>query len=114
MPTNYTHNTERELRSQASLYRACHNRELAGNFTRWADDVKRLKMAVDLHEQGAVEMREELAALKEAVRPVVEYYKWLAVTEEDAFEPGEIIIGSSFQGVTKEQLDALAALVGEE
>ena len=57
---------------------------------------------------------EDLKKLKEAVRPVVEYYKWLAVTEEDAFEHGEIIIGSSFQGVTKEQLDALAALVGEE
>ena len=44
-------------------------------------------------------LRAELDALKEAARPVVDYYKWLSITEEDAFEPGEIIIGSSFQPV---------------
>ena len=43
-----------------------------------ADEIHRLRMAVDLHEQGAELMRDEaarlkgeLAALKEAVRPVV-------------------------------------------
>ena len=41
----FQHGTERWLRSQASLYRACHNRELAGKFTACANEVKLLKVA---------------------------------------------------------------------
>ena len=63
----YQHDTERLLRSQASLYRACHNVELAGMFERCAEDVKRLKMAVDLHEHGAEHMREDNTALRARV-----------------------------------------------
>lgn len=81
----------------------CENSDCATMFNEWDYPKVAAAMECQVHHQAMVE----------AVRPLVEYYKWLEITEEDAFEPGEIIIGSSFQGVTKEQLDALAALVGE-
>ena len=69
--TKYEHDTERWLRSQASLYRACHNRELAGKFTASADEVKRLK--------------EEIAALKGAagalISDVDEYFRCADIGE---------------------------------
>ena len=92
----YQHDTERWLRSQASLYRASHNRELAGTFTACADEVKRLKA--------------EIAALKEAARPVVN--DWSAershATDTSTGEEVGYVIA------TFEELDALVALVGEE
>ncbi len=92
MPNKYEHDTERWLRSQASLYRACHNRDLAEKFTACADEVKALK--------------EEVVALKVAVRPVVEWWRIFKVEF-----PGHL------GGVIDAQLDALAALaalVGED
>jgi len=42
----YQFDAERWLRSQASLYRACHNRDLEGNFVKAADEIKGLKEEV--------------------------------------------------------------------
>ena len=67
----YEFDTERFLRSQASLYRASHNRELAGTFTACADEVKRLKG--------------ELVALKVAAETVLsdidEYFRCADIGE---------------------------------
>ena len=63
-------------------------------FAMCADEIHRLRMAVDLHEQGAELMREEMRALKEAARPVAKTW------EEKA-------------RVYVDEMDALAALVGE-
>jgi len=63
---------------------------------------------------GQVEtIQAELAALKDAAKPVVAYYQWLKITEEDEFEPDELIIGSSLCGVTLDQLVELERLCGE-
>ena len=71
MMNKYTHDTERWLRSQASLYRASHNREMAGTFTACADDVKALK--------------EEVAALKVAAEALIsdvdEYFRCADIGE---------------------------------
>lgn len=97
MPNKYKHDTERWLRSQASLYRACHNREVAEKFVLCADEVKRLKAELAEWQEKASEhadnsasatteligLRGELAALKEAVaweRECEEIRTWLIMT----------------------------------
>ncbi len=71
MSNKYQHDTERWLRSQASLCRASHNRDLAGTFTACADEVKRLKG--------------ELVALKVAAETVLsdidEYFRCADIGE---------------------------------
>lgn len=67
----YKHDSERWLRSQASIYRACHNRELTEKFTLCVDEVKALKG--------------ELVALKVAAETVLsdidEYFRCADIGE---------------------------------
>ena len=109
MAAKYQHDTERFLRSQAKIYALRGNLQMARNYELCADDVKKLRMAVDLGEQGAEEMRDEvarlkgeLAALKGAVGNVVEMHR-----------KGEGHVCTHYPS-GRRALDALAALAGEE
>ena len=96
----YQHDTERWLRSQASLYRACHNRDLAGKFTACADEVKRLKV--------------EIAALKVAAVHI--YNSGYHAGHHYTVEGGYVDIHPSDMDTyhAEEVAELLAALVGEE
>jgi len=101
----YTHDTERWLRSQASfyrvsLYRASHNRELAGTFTACADEVKRL--------------REEVAALRVAAVHI--YNSGYLAGHHYTVEGGYVDIHSNDMASyhAEEVAELLTALVGEE
>jgi hypothetical protein len=89
----------RTLRTQAQLFRQMKNPAQGDILDRAAEEMEGL--------------RDELAALKAAAGPVVEYFRWLKITEEDEFEPNELIIGSSLCGVTLDQLIELERLCGE-
>lgn len=70
-------------------------------FAMCADELHRLRMAVDLHEQGAELMREEMTKLKKTARLLI-------ITAQPVLgEDGHLWI-------TEHAVDALAELVGEE
>lgn len=106
MTSKYQFDAERWLRSWSARKRFL----LADGrdpFAMCADELHRLRMAVDLHEQGAELMRgenkalrAELAALKKAVRLLI------ITTQPVLGEDGHLWI-------TEHAIDALAALVGE-
>lgn len=100
---NYAHDTERWLRSNAELYRARNNQQMARNFELCADDVKAL--------------RSELAAMKAAAMPVVKAWKAKKAFwhERNVSLRGGIILrsGDGTNG-TSEHFDNLARLCGEE
>ena len=100
---------------------------LRENMLKCAEEVERLRMADDLNQQGAEEMRDEmarlkaeLAALKEAARPVVRF--WTDSKADFASMKISMPIGVSVEAVqleewvdiTAEQFDKLALLCGEE
>ena len=92
---NYTHDTERWLRSNAELYRRKGNQQMARNMTLCAEDVHMLKTALRAKDADYV-------ALKEAVRPVMDGVRLAKLRRrDDVLYPVSIF-------------DALAALVGEE
>ena len=75
-------------------------------FAMCADEIHRLRMAVDLHEQGAELMRDEMMKLKEAAKGLLaihKRHKCLTVYSEQ-----------DYRDIWGERVDALAALVGEE
>lgn len=115
----YEHDSERWLRNNADIYTRMGSPQIAQNMVLCADEIKKLRMAVDLGEQGAEHMVEELAkvkgelaALKEAARPVAEWYTEIrnhAVWDGKKVNPEMTVLG----GCTVAQYDALAALVVE-
>lgn len=58
-----------------------------------------------------MEVNNNLIALKNAILPIIEYYKNLEIVDEDEIDDDEIIIGSTFSGVTKRQFDDLISLI---
>ena len=118
--TNYTLDTERWLRSQAKIYALRQNLGMAATFERCADDVKRLKMAGDLNQQGADHMLDEmtkltaeLTALKAAARPVANLVTALSESHNAGSWAGyQWACGTA--AVTSQQMDELARLCGEE
>ena len=75
-------------------------------FAMCADEIHNLRMAVDLHEQGAELMREEMMKLKEAAKGLLaihKRHKCLTVYSEQ-----------DYRDIWSERVGALAALVGEE
>ena len=105
----YEHDTERWLRSQASLYRACHNRGLAEKFVLCADDVKALRAHVAELESAQTRpsgVGHQLEELKEAMRPVA---RWWYCDKAELTARRNVICANDAA-----KLDALAALVGEE
>ena len=98
------YNAERWLRNNADIYTRMGSPQIAQNMVLCADEIKKLRMAVDLGEQGAELMREEvtkvkaeLAALKDAARTLI--------SDIDNHMYCESVDDSK---------DELAALVGEE
>ena len=99
MTTKLTFDTHRYCTHNAGRMGTWQGKDVAGLI---AEEVRRLRMANDLHEQGAEHMRDELAALKEAVRPVMDGVRLAKLRRRD-----EVLYPVSI-------FDALAALVGEE
>lgn len=104
----YEYDSERWLRNNADIYTRMGSPQIAQNMVLCADEIKKLRMAVDLGEQGAEHMVEELAkvkgelaALKEAVGKVVAMHR-----------KGEGHVCTHYPS-GRRALDALAALVGE-
>ena len=87
---NYKFDAVRWLRSNAKLAVRYENNTMAVNLTMCAEEVERL--------------RAELAALKEAARPIAEWWRGGGV---------EGVIKGVGKPIDTGQLDALAALVGE-
>ena len=102
--SNYEFDAERFCRVRARSARAQRNFADEQNFLRVAEEVKRL--------------REEVATLKEAARPVVKWYTRSKRHFPDEFRPRDVALeydGSlGAVSVICLELDALAALVGEE
>ena len=81
---------------------------LRENMLKCAEEIHRLRMAVDLHEQGAELMRDEAARLKEEVVALKVAVRLFIITTQPVLgEDGHL-------WVTQYAVDALAALVGEE
>lgn len=111
MTSKYQFDAERWLRSWSARKRFL----LADGrdpFAMCADEIHRLRMAVDLHEQGAELMREEmtkskaeLAALKKAAKGLIAVHRrhkdLVVYSEQDYID------------IWRERVDALAVLVGE-
>jgi hypothetical protein len=66
MPNKYEFNAERWLRNSAEIYTRMGSPQIAQNMVLCADEIKKLRMAVDLGEQGAGHMRDEVEALRNA------------------------------------------------
>ncbi len=97
----YTHDTERWLRSNAALYERKGNLQMARNMEMCADELKRL--------------REEVAALKESSKPVVAWWRKERMVAEPPYQIEHLVLGTDGpECVGVDELDALAALVGEE
>ena len=99
MTSKYEFDSERWLRNWSARKRFT----LADGrdpFAMCADEIHNLRMAVDLHEQGAELMREEMMKLKKTARLLI-------ITAQPVLgEDGHLWI-------TEHAVDALAALVGE-
>ena len=116
MPNKYEFDAVRWCRTMAKAHWKRNEHDISSTFRTVAEEIDRLRAEndtlrnearvyrkqCDMRDEWRDKIEAELAALKEAARPVVKYYKWLGV-----------ILGPDFQPNRKEQLYALAALVGE-
>lgn len=87
-----------------------------GGFFLFGGDVSNLEDRVKCAEEQrrilaeqVDELKAKLNAAKDAISPVVAYYQWL-IDDEDGIEDGELVIGCSFSGITKEQLDDIVTV----
>ncbi len=104
MPTKLQFDAERWLRNNADIYTRMGSPQISQNMLLCADEIKKLRMAVDPGEQGAEHMRDEVVRLKADLAAL------------------RIASGALLSDVDKyyrcadigESRDKLAALVGED
>ena len=82
MPTKLQFDAERWLRNNADIYTRMGSPQISQNMLLCADEIKKLRMAVDPGEQGAEHMRDEVARLKGEIEALVEAVAWERECEE--------------------------------
>lgn len=117
---NYTHDSERWLRSNAALYQRRGNQQMARNFELCAEDVKALRAEndtlrkesefyraqCDMRDKLRDKVEAEIAALKDAAKGLIAIHR----------RHKDLIVYSDqdYIDIWSERVGALAALVGEE